>query len=283
MKQRKLSERLQIIAELCRGDGVVADIGTDHGYIPIWLRQNEACGGVILSDINAGPLEKARTHLAKFFPGEEFDLRQGPGISVLACGEADTVIIAGMGGILIREILAEDLEKTKSFSRLILQPRNYARLLRAWLRTVPWLRIEDEILAAEGRKLCEIIVVENISMPEQEPDAERGIGCRKRRRDRIEREETELAELRRRLALSEELELEVPLFYLTKGGAHVEDFLDRKIRSELQVVEQIRQNGTGEPAWERLKRSENRLHQLRKMEEYARLRKNSQEEAADGR
>ena len=97
----KLSERLQMMADAVAEGAAAADIGTDHGYLPIWLACNKRCRRVILSDINHGPLRKAQENIQNYLPDFPFDLRQGSGISVLDPGDADTVIIAGMGGNLI--------------------------------------------------------------------------------------------------------------------------------------------------------------------------------------
>ncbi len=252
----KLSERLLLIAESVRGEGTVADIGTDHGYIPIWLIQHEACRKVILSDINSGPLEKARGNIRRHLPDVSLDIRQGTGISVLQDGEADAVIIAGMGGILIRDILAENEEKTKSFPKFILQPRNYARRLRTWIEKTPYLEITDESLAREGRRLCEIITVEQTEFAQTEQV--------RRRKDTAEK-------LKKKLEVSEDLEREIPLLYYAESRMHSLDFVRRKIRQESEIIERIRRNSNAEndDAAARMRRSENRLAQLRRIEEYA--------------
>ena len=252
----KLSERLLLIAESVRGEGTVADIGTDHGYIPIWLIQHEACRKVILSDINSGPLEKARENIERHLPGAKLDIRHGSGISVLENGEADVVIIAGMGGILIRDILAENEEKTKSFSAFILQPRNYARRLRAWIETVPYLEITDESLAAEGRRLCEIITVRQAGDEEEKEVRRRKDAARK---------------LKEELSIADELEREIPLLYYTECKPYALEFVRRKVRQENDIIERIRRNSStdNDDALRRMYRSEERLAQLRRIEEYA--------------
>ena len=124
----------------------------------------------LLSDINSGPLRKAKENIGKFLPSRTFDMRQGSGISVLAPGEADTVIIAGMGGNLIRDILTDDPEKTLRIPRLILQPRNHPELLRIWVRQTPPFTVRQELLAEEDGRLCEIIIAENMELTDSDAE-----------------------------------------------------------------------------------------------------------------
>lgn len=154
----KLSDRLSIIAnEIERGE-TVADIGTDHGFLPIYLWESGISPKVIMADISAGSLEKARQNCQMLHPEVEFDLRLGDGIQILENGEVDAVAIAGMGGILMTEILGADIDKTKSFNKLILQPRNNIGFLRHWLRNNGFCIINEQ-LVREGKFICEIITV----------------------------------------------------------------------------------------------------------------------------
>jgi len=153
----KLSDRLQRIADLIEQGETVADIGTDHGFLPVFLWESGKSPHVILSDVNEGPLEKAKANINRYYPEKEFDLRIGNGIQSLRSAEVDTVVIAGMGGQLISEILGEDLEKTKSYKKLILQPRNAQDKLRKWLLENGF-EITDEALVRERKYICEIIL-----------------------------------------------------------------------------------------------------------------------------
>ena len=154
----KLSDRLSIIAnEIERGE-TVADIGTDHGFLPIYLWENGISPKVIMADISKGSLEKARTNCLESHPDMVFDLRLGDGIKVLENGEVDAVCIAGMGGILMTEILGADIVKTKSLKKFILQPRNNVGVLRHWLLDNGF-DIVNEQLVREGKYICEILTV----------------------------------------------------------------------------------------------------------------------------
>ena len=113
----KLSERLETIANLIDKNETMADIGTDHGFLPVALWERGICKKIILSDVNIGPLEKASENIHTTNPGIQFDLRLGNGLETILKGEVTTLVIAGMGGVLITEILAADLQKSKSFEK----------------------------------------------------------------------------------------------------------------------------------------------------------------------
>lgn len=152
----KLSPRLKKIADQINPGETMADIGTDHGFLPIYLWENNISSKVIMADISSGSLAKARENCAMYYPGEEFDLRLGSGVEVLANSEVDAVVMAGMGGILMTEILEKDILKSRSFRKLILQPRKDVGKLRYWLFDNGF-SIANEGLVREGKYICEII------------------------------------------------------------------------------------------------------------------------------
>ena len=156
------SERIQLLAELVDGESA-ADIGTDHAYVPRLLLENGICSYVIASDINEGPLKIARDNLKDVDLSDnpwkgsaECHLRLGPGLEPIETAEVESIIIAGMGGETIIEILEADPEKTKSFRQYILQPRSKTELVRKWLAD-NGLYIVNEFLVKEGPRYCPII------------------------------------------------------------------------------------------------------------------------------
>lgn len=152
----KLSARLKKIADQINSGETMADIGTDHGFLPLYLWEQKICPQVIMSDISSGSLAKARENCKKYYPRENFELRLGSGIDVLGEAEVDAVVIAGMGGILMTEILGADLKKSQSFAKLVLQPRKDCGKLRFWLFDNGF-SITNEALVREGKYICEII------------------------------------------------------------------------------------------------------------------------------
>lgn len=153
----QLSKRLQAIANLVPDNSRVADIGTDHGYIPIYLRLNNKASYCIASDINKGPIESAERNRAKY-QVSEVETRQGGGLQTL-CKEdnLDIVIIAGMGGYLIHDILENDLELVKGMKKIILQPQNNITEIRRYLHHIGF-KIEQETFLEEDGKYYTIIV-----------------------------------------------------------------------------------------------------------------------------
>ncbi len=169
MNNYVLSDRLQAIADFVLPDESIADIGTDHGFVPIVLLESGRVPFAVLSDINEGPVEKAKSHLAEHsIPESRYALRHGDGLLTVEPFEVSTVIIAGMGGENIIDILAFDIAKTKSFKRLILQPRKRPDLLRKWLYENGFSIIYEK-LVKEQEKICEIIVAELAVSPVRVP------------------------------------------------------------------------------------------------------------------
>ena len=152
----KLIERLQYIADEINIGETVADIGTDHGFLPLYLLQTGKSPKVIMADISEGSLAKAEENCRIFKAEGSYDLRLGSGLEVLDYGETDVAVFAGMGGQLMRDLLANDIRKTKSIKKFILQPRNKAGVLRLWLEK-NGIKIIKEGLVREGRFICEII------------------------------------------------------------------------------------------------------------------------------
>lgn len=156
----RISERITALCAAVEQGERVADIGTDHGYVPLLLYRKGIAPAVIMSDISEGSLAKAQASFRRCgisLPPEAF--RLGDGLASITAGEVEVVVIGGLGGITILEILDEDIEKTRSFRKLILQPRNNSGALRAYLYRRGF-SVSREILAAEGKFVCEIIVAE---------------------------------------------------------------------------------------------------------------------------
>ena len=140
-----------------RGDSA-ADIGTDHGYVPMLLVKNNISPRVIMSDISGGSLAKAReTFKIAGLEADEKDYRIGDGLATIEPAEVDTIIIGGLGGLTIIDILDADISKSKSYKNLVLQPRKHSGELRHYLYTHGW-DICEEVLAEEGKFQCEIIL-----------------------------------------------------------------------------------------------------------------------------
>lgn len=147
----ELSKRLKWIIEKINKVEVIMDVGTDHGYIPIYLVKNDIAKKVIASDINKDPLKKAKINAALDGVLDKVDLRLGSGLAVLKNKEAQAVIIAGMGGNLIRDILENDLDKVKKLDYLLLQPAQNPEVLREYLYTSDYEILEEDICLDEDK------------------------------------------------------------------------------------------------------------------------------------
>lgn len=151
-----LTDRLMAMASQVEPGESLADIGTDHGYLPMYLYMEGISPKVIMADVSKGSLNKAKQNCKEICPDGKFDFRLGNGLKVIKRGEVDNVAIAGMGGVLITEILGKDMGKTKTFKKLILQPRTAQGRLRFWLIKKGFDIVEEQ-LVREGRFICEII------------------------------------------------------------------------------------------------------------------------------
>lgn len=147
----ELSKRLKRIAEHVDKCESVADIGTDHGYIPIYLVKEGICKKAIASDINKGPIEKAKVNVAFEGVSDKIKCLLGPGLNPLKVGEVNGVILAGMGGNLTRDILLADMDKVKKYDFIILQPAQNPEVLREFLYKNDYEIIDEDLIKDEGR------------------------------------------------------------------------------------------------------------------------------------
>lgn len=150
----KLSKRLNKIAELVDFGASVIDVGTDHGYVPNFLCENKISSDIIATDISNNSLQKS-IELTKELENEKY-IR-----NILANGiideKRDNIIIAGLGGIQIAEIINNSIEIAKSANKLILQPMQKTQILRRELNNMSF-KIIDEYIIYEDDRYFEIIV-----------------------------------------------------------------------------------------------------------------------------
>ncbi|MDU5107065.1 class I SAM-dependent methyltransferase [Clostridium sp.] len=146
----ELSKRLNFIINNIDKTSVLADIGTDHGYIPLYATQNGICDKAIAIDINKDPLDKARLNAILEGAGDELEFRLGDGLNPLEKDEVEAVIIAGMGGNLIRDILEESIDKVTSLNYLILVPAQNPEVLREYLYNNDYEIISENLCEEDG-------------------------------------------------------------------------------------------------------------------------------------
>ena len=157
MNEIRLTPRLLAAAELVEPGARVADVGTDHGYLPVWLRQKERSPYVIASDLRPDPLASARASAARWGV-RGIDFRLCPGLEGIGPQEVDTVVIAGMSGETMAGILA-DAAWDWTGKRLILQPMTKRPELLSWLYE-NGLHLCRETLVPEQEKLYCVLCAE---------------------------------------------------------------------------------------------------------------------------
>lgn len=166
-----LTPRLQKIADLIKPCNCIADIGTDHAYLPVYLTISEKCNFAVASDISSGPLSRAETTVNQYGQSHRIDLRLGSGVDTLAPNEADAIVIAGMGGIIITEIIKSRPEIFKTAKQILIQPMSSVPELRENLFEIGY-EITDEYLAKEDKKIYNIISVIPCKTPAKYTPAE---------------------------------------------------------------------------------------------------------------
>lgn len=146
----ELSLRLQTVANMAGSGNTVADIGCDHGYTSIYLVSNGLYSKAIAMDVRKGPLEIARGNVEKYDVSDKVDLRLSDGLDKLELGEADTAVIAGMGGPLVMKLLRRELDKAKQL-KLVLQPQSELGLVRMYLWQQNFVIEEENMVYDEGK------------------------------------------------------------------------------------------------------------------------------------
>lgn len=142
----KLSKRLQRIADFVPPASKLADIGSDHALLPVYLVSEGKCISAIAGELNAGPYESASMQVMKNQLQSTVSVRRGDGLSVIRPGEADTVTIAGMGGGLIVDILQAGEVQLADIHTLILQPNVAEDHVRKWLDDHGWVLIDEDLV-----------------------------------------------------------------------------------------------------------------------------------------
>jgi len=154
----QLSKRLQTVANYITAGNKVADIGSDHALLPVYLIQSAKCPSAIAGELNEGPWQAARKQIANAGLSEKIDARRGNGLAVITANEVDTITICGMGGVLMSDILEEGRQggKLEGVKELVLQPNVGEDTVRRWLVHNHWA-LMDEIIIEEDGKIYEVL------------------------------------------------------------------------------------------------------------------------------
>lgn len=147
----ELSKRLSAVASEVTKGNLLADVGTDHGYIPIFLLQKGIVPRAIAMDVNQGPLDRAAEHVKEYGLEDVIETRLSNGLQKLEAEEADSIVIAGMGGALMTEILEKGQHVLTQGKELILQPQSELFKVRHFLHDHGYQIIKEKILKEEGK------------------------------------------------------------------------------------------------------------------------------------
>lgn len=154
----QLSKRLQTVANYITEGNKVADIGSDHALLPVYLVQSAKCPSAIAGELNEGPWQAARKQIANAGLTAKIDARRGNGLAILEQNEVDTVTICGMGGVLMSDILEAGLlaGQLEGVKELVLQPNVGEDTVRSWLVRHEWALIDEKIIEEDG-KIYEVL------------------------------------------------------------------------------------------------------------------------------
>ena len=227
--QIKLSPRLEEIAKLIPQASRVADIGTDHGYMAIYLLQEGIVDRLIVSDINKEPLKIAKNNVSHYGLSDRVEFRLGNGLDILNPNEVDLVIISGMGGILISDILEAGANIIKDIGALVLQPMTKQKHLRKYLISRNFT-IEKDLLVKESNRIYEIILTQ----------VNKG----------------------KKIKVRDNLMFEIGFHLKSNPKKISREFINRKIRIERQIIQNIEKHSISKES----PRYKNCLKKIKKLE-----------------
>ncbi|MFJ8063026.1 tRNA (adenine(22)-N(1))-methyltransferase [Psychrobacillus sp. NPDC096426] len=170
MNAKNLSERLKTVASFVEENTILADIGSDHAYLPCYLVHEGIITQAIAGEVVKGPFESAQKQVRNEGLEKQIEVRFGNGLDVIQLTDnVQTITIAGMGGPLIASILEAGKEKLSTVENLILQPNVHAKSIREWAQKENW-KIVNETILEEHDKIYEILLLQKgqMELTEQE-------------------------------------------------------------------------------------------------------------------
>ena len=146
----KLSPRLALVAEFVPRGAVVADVGTDHAYLPVYLVENNICPAVVATDVHQKPYQSALNTVQQVGLGHKITVGLGDGLKCLQPGDVQVVVMAGIGGGTMCRLLDASPEVVTGLTRLVLQPMDDAPQLRKWLVSHGWQLVAERLVDDNG-------------------------------------------------------------------------------------------------------------------------------------
>ena len=166
----QLSKRLLAVAGMITKGNIVADVGCDHAYTSIYLCKEQIAPKVIAMDVNKGPLAGAKTHIEEAGLVDSISLRLSDGLEKLSPNEVDTVLLCGMGGLLMIKILSEYPQVTKTVKELVLQPQSEVAEVRRFLHNQGYQIEQEHMLKEDGKfyVMMRAVLVKQVQKYEEE-------------------------------------------------------------------------------------------------------------------
>ena len=232
----RISARLRAVSSFVPKGSKIADIGTDHGYVPIYLVQNGLAEHAVAMDLREGPLERARAHVAALAAGqrERIELRLSDGMEKLRAGEAGTVIIAGMGGDLVVRILLGRRDLWDCVDRFILSPQSELDQVRLFLEKEGFAIAREMMILDEGKYYTIMEAVRGQMKPQTK--AERLFG-----RDLIQKKDATLRDYLKK----ERLRVEGICKYLSGEETPAKARAKESLQKELRLIEEAQNEMQG--------------------------------------
>ncbi|MBZ4652924.1 MAG: hypothetical protein JG781_262 [Peptococcaceae bacterium] len=215
-----LSQRLLTLARLVPQGSRVADIGTDHAFLPCYLVKEGIASFVIGVDVHEGPYQAACRTVEAYKAKEQVEIRRGDGLTVIEPGEVDVVIIAGMGGSTSRDILEISPQVVETLKKMIFQPMNGADAVRRWLSEHSWVITGEDIIYEDKRFFVVVAAEKGEKTPLTEEEIQYGPLLIKNRhpllREVLQKDIEAMQEILRQLAKSQNQESKVKVHEFTR-------------------------------------------------------------------
>jgi len=204
----EISYRLKTVADMVH-EKKIADIGTDHGYVPIYLAKMGKIESAFACDINKGPLEKAESNIKANCLEEKIETRLGSGLMPITAGKTDCAVIAGMGGMLIIDILKASADVVNCLKQLVLQPQLDVDEVRKYIHSIGFKIEKEDFILDAGKYNTVISAVKGEEKYDTEADYIFG------------------------------------KINIENKNAVLKEFIEKKIVTNSRILENIEKNGTG--------------------------------------
>ncbi len=147
----ELSKRMQSVADMIQPCDAVGDIGCDHAFVSIYLVEQHRAKRVIASDVRRGPIAIAKRNIEAMNLSDQIEIRMGDGLDTIVPGEVNAVVLAGMGGMLMIDILERGEEVVTRCDQLVLQPQSDIEKVRRYLAEKGYHLADEQMLIDAGK------------------------------------------------------------------------------------------------------------------------------------